>query len=145
MVKLNLQSFGNLMWTTSSVEKTLILGKIEGKRRREWQTMRWLVGWHHWLNEYEFEQMQGDSEDIEAWHAAVHGVTKSQTWLSYWTTPPRTIRTRTRTIRCLWSRDKWFCKIVFYLVIMGVRHHVWAWMYMYVYFRKWYYNIYTIL
>ena len=143
MVKLKLQSFGIFMWTMYSLEKTLMLGKIEGKRRIGWQRMRWLVGWHHWLNEHDFEQMQGDTEDVEAWHAAVRGVTKNQTWLSYWTTPPPP--PRTRTTRCLWSRDKWFCKTVFYLVIMGVRPHVWAWKYMYVYFTKWYYNVYSIL
>ena len=45
-----------------------------------------MVGWHHWLNGHEFEQIQGDIKDREAWHAAVHGVGKSQTWLSSWTT-----------------------------------------------------------
>ena len=49
MLKLKLQCFGHLMWRTDSFEKTLMLGKIEGRRRRGWQRMRWLVGWHHQL------------------------------------------------------------------------------------------------
>ena len=58
MVKLKLQNFGHLMWRTDSLEKTLILGKIEGKRRRGYQRMRWL-GWHHRLDGHEFEQTLG--------------------------------------------------------------------------------------
>ena len=61
MLKLKLQYFGNLMRRADSVEKTLMLGKIEGRRRREWQKMRWLGGWHHWLSGHEFEQTQRDS------------------------------------------------------------------------------------
>ena len=45
-----------------------------------------MVGWHHWLNGHEFEQIQGEDEGMEAWHAAVYGVAKSQTWLSDWIT-----------------------------------------------------------
>ena len=62
MLKLKLQYFGHLMQRTNSLEKTLMLGKIEGKRRRRQQRMRWLDGWHHWLDGHEFEQTQGDSE-----------------------------------------------------------------------------------
>ena len=60
MLKLKLQYFGHLMWKADSVEKTLMLGKIEGKRGRGRQRMR--CWWHHQLNEHEFEQIQGDSE-----------------------------------------------------------------------------------
>ena len=60
-LKLKLQYFGHLMPTTDSLEKTLILGKIEGRRRRGQQRMRWLKD-HHWLNGHEFEQTPGDSE-----------------------------------------------------------------------------------
>ena len=56
MLKLKLQYIGHLMWKTDSLEKTLMLRKIEGRRRRGQQRMRWL--WHHWLNGYEFEQTQ---------------------------------------------------------------------------------------
>ena len=52
---LNLQYFGHLMQRTDSLEKTLMLGKTEGRKRRGWQRMRWMVGWHHRLNGHEFE------------------------------------------------------------------------------------------
>ena len=65
-------------------EKDSDAGKHRG-RRRGWQRMA-EVGWHHWLNGHEFELTPGDREDREAWHAAVHGVTKSQTRVSDWTT-----------------------------------------------------------
>ena len=61
MLKLKLQSFGHLMWRADSSEKTLMLGKTEGGKRRGWQRMR-LVGWHHRLNGHEFKQTPGDSE-----------------------------------------------------------------------------------
>jgi len=59
MLKLKLQYFGHLIQRTDLLEKTLMLGKIEGKRRRGQQRMRWLDGWHHQLNGYEFEQALG--------------------------------------------------------------------------------------
>ena len=71
---------GNLMWKDNSLEKTLMLGKIEGRRRRGWQTTGWLDGQ---LSGHELQQMV---RDREAWHAAIHGVAKSGTWLSNWTT-----------------------------------------------------------
>ena len=60
MLKLKLQYFVHLMWRASSLEKTLMLGKVEGRGRRGWQDK--LVGWHHWLNGQEFEQAPGDGE-----------------------------------------------------------------------------------
>ena len=61
MLKLKLRYFGHLMWRTDSFERTLMLGKIEGRRRKGWQRMRWLEG-HHQVNGNEFEQIPGDSE-----------------------------------------------------------------------------------
>ena len=81
-LKLKLQYFGHLMQRADSLEKTLMLGKIEGRRRRGWQRMRQMVGWCQKLNGHEFEQTRGNSEEREAWHAVVRGVKKSQTQLS---------------------------------------------------------------
>ena len=75
VLKLKLQYFDHLMQRAYSLEKTLMLGKPEGKRRRGQQ----MVGWHHQLNGHEFEQAPGVVMDREVWHAAVHGVAKSQT------------------------------------------------------------------
>ena len=87
MLKLDLQYFGHLMQTDDSLEKSLMLGKIDGRRRRRWRRMRWLDGITDAVN-MNLGKLQEMVRDSEACCAVVHGVAKSQTSLSNWTTPP---------------------------------------------------------
>ena len=86
MLKLKLQYSGHLMWRANSLEKTPVLEKIEGKKRRRGrQRMRWFDKLTDSMD-MSLSKLQEIVKDREGWHIAVHGVTKSQTWLSNWTT-----------------------------------------------------------
>ena len=94
MLKLRLQYFGHLLWRADSFEKSLMLGKIEGRRKRGQQRMRWLDGITNSMN-IRLSRLQELVTDREAWRATVHGVAKSWTQLSDWTELNRSINTYT--------------------------------------------------
>ena len=122
LLKLKLQYFGHLMQRADSLEKTLMLRKIEGRRRGEWQSMRWLDGIIDSMY-MSLSKLQEIVKDREGWHAAIHGATKNRTQLSDWTTMHSPLLhvinelPLTRSIICIFfcknfhnllSNSKWF-------------------------------------
>ena len=92
MLKMKLQSSGHLMQRAISLEKTLMLGKIEGRRSLKWVSEDESVGWHHWFNGHELEELQEMGKDRESWHVSVPRVAKSQKQLNEWTTTSLSIK-----------------------------------------------------
>ena len=104
MLKLKLQYFGHLMGRANSLQKALTLRKIEGRRRRRWQRMRWLGGITDSMD-MNLSKLQETVKDRKSWRAAVHGITKSWTWLSNWTTNLKGPLHLTDLQRGLWTSN----------------------------------------
>ena len=107
MFKLKLQNLGNLFQRDNSLEKTLMLRKIKGRRKRGWQRTRWLGSITDSVD-MSLSKLQDMVKDREAWHAAIHGVAESQTWLSDWTRKEKGEEGKCSSQSCSgWQKMKW--------------------------------------
>jgi len=106
-VKLKLQYFGHLIQRANLLEKTLMLGNMEGRRRSRWQRVKWLDGITN-STDVSLSKLQEMMKDKEAWHSAVYGVAKSRIWLSDWTTTQQ-MRKNLFWSSIIFPEQNWWC------------------------------------